>query len=84
MTLSLAAKTLKSVHTPYFTLHINQADEKIIIWMELHTNSLTTKQIPETYPILKQLLPNILKHRCFNNLKQPFFQEVVQTEVELF
>ncbi len=67
--------------TPYFSLKIAQKTLHSAIFMQLHTAVVTTRELPQTFGILKRNLPRVLKTECFNSRNLPFSVEVRNTEV---
>jgi hypothetical protein len=51
------------------------------ITMSLNTNFYHTDHLPNTYSILKNTLPSVLKTQCFNDSDLPFDSEVKNTEI---
>lgn len=49
--------------------------------MRLNISSTGTRSFPQTYKILKKLLPAIYKHKCLNGEELPFEEEVLDTEI---
>jgi hypothetical protein len=65
----------------FFTLNLAQLDNSLDITMHMKVTLFKTNQLPATYYILKNLLPGIFKHKCFNYGKHSFAKEVVNTEL---
>jgi hypothetical protein len=64
-----------------FSLEITQKTSKTYITMYVKTPTVNTYAIPQTYTILANTLPSILRSTCFNDAQLPFFQEVLHTEI---
>ncbi len=73
--------SVKYLLSPYFSLNLNQQIDQVVIKMEVLTSVMNTAELPETYHILRQLLPRVLKTRCFNPGNLSFSKEVKQTEI---
>lgn len=67
--------------TGFFSLSIKQNKTTTHIIMNLYTLTVNTKDLPATYPTLKEILPTILHSQCFNEEKLPFSTEVRHTEL---
>jgi len=65
----------------YFKLFIKRSKTRTLIHMQVLTGVVNTRDIPSTYNILARFLPGILKSKCFNDEKIPFFEEVRETEI---
>lgn len=81
----LTASYISSIH-PFefenqFGLTIQHSDESTKIIMRLYTPFVNTKYIPQTYSVLKNQLPSILRSTCFNEYELPFHEEVKHTEI---
>lgn len=63
--------SLTIIHTRYATT----------MTMFLRTAIINTREIPYTFPVLKENLPSILIAQCFNDDNIPFAQEVKSTEI---
>jgi hypothetical protein len=84
--MSILTARFKHVHKEYyssdvFSLDIEQSQSHSNITMYLQTPTVNTYAIGETYHILEQTLPSILRATCFNDDKLPFSTEVLQTEI---
>lgn len=76
------ARIIRNYHrNDFFALRVDQNEIKTNILMELFSAPITTKNIPQTSPILKKYLPTILKSKCFNQNNYPFSKEVRNTEI---
>lgn len=64
-----------------FTLNISHLSRQTRLTMILKTHIVNTRDIPETYGILKVFLPTVLKSQCFNELGFSFRREVRSTEI---
>lgn len=69
------------ITTDYFSLTIQQESLATQIVMRLNLPIVNTREIPQTYSILKDVLPSVLRSECFNDENLPFRQEVRQTEI---
>lgn len=69
-----------SIRTEYFSLTIKQLLRKTCIIMSAK-EVLNTKDLPQTYTILKTLLPQVMDSVCFNDTDTPFSIEVRNTEI---
>jgi hypothetical protein len=49
--------------------------------MNLQHQIINTREIPETISILKQTLPSVLQSTCYNENNNPFYKEVLETEI---
>lgn len=67
--------------TKLFSATIEHYLENIAITLVVNCNALTTGKLPKTTKILKKRLPSVLKSKCFNEAKLPFYQEVKNTEI---
>lgn len=70
-----------SFHSDYYTLALRQNFPTIAITMRSLTPYINTRQLPDTYGLLKQQLPSIFKTKCYNYSKWSFAKEVKATEV---
>jgi hypothetical protein len=50
-----------------FTLHVKQTKKQSKIIMQLNGGTVNTKELPQTFPILKKILPSVLKSTCYND-----------------
>lgn len=64
----------------YF-MSLKKEDDNISITLLMDSDLLTTKSLPETYNLLLQHFPKVLKTKCFNDLNIPFHEEVKNTEI---
>src|SRR5579871_6993452 len=64
-----------------FSLRVMHKADHTLLVMKAFTKYVTTKEIPQTYHILKQELPHVLSSRCFNDQQLPFSEEVKATEL---
>lgn len=55
----------------------NQSD----IVMQLFSEHVTTKTLPQTLQLLKEVAPSVLRTKCHNDLHLPFHKEVQDTEI---
>jgi len=62
------------------SVDINQDSAKCIMEI-LNSRFYSTKNFPQTLDILKQSLPQIFYHQCFNDKKLSFLEEAKNTEV---
>ncbi len=67
--------------TDYFSSHVRHTKTKTLIIMRVFTKDVHTGKMLYTLPLLKQLLPTILKSTCFNEGNIPFKVEVMRTEL---
>ncbi len=65
----------------FFTLSIEEKKTRIYMTMSVNPRLVTTKYIPCVRKTLEQKIPGIFSTKCFNYKKQPFFKEVVNTEL---
>ncbi len=65
----------------FFTLLISQETTQTLILMQLHTQVVNTRYIPDTHRILQQQCPSVLKTKCYNDRNLPFHKEVRATEI---
>lgn len=65
----------------FFDLTIDQGNKATNIVMKMLAPVINTKDIPQTYFMLKKYLPKILKSKCFNQDNRPFDIEVRSTEI---
>lgn len=64
-----------------FSLAVQHKSNHTLLTMKAFTKYVTTREIPQTYEILKKHLPRVLHTRCFNDQKLPFSEEVKATEL---
>ena len=64
-----------------FSLTIQHNADNTVMTMKLFTQQINTKDIPATYQILINTLPQVLESKCFNDEDLPFSQEVKATEI---
>lgn len=65
----------------YYSVSLSFSEQETRIILKLNIYQVTTRSFPQTYLILKKLLPAIFAHRCFNGKKLPFSEEVKKTEL---
>lgn len=75
-----------SLYTKYhssdhFSLAVRQTKSETKIIMRLSHETVNTRQIPQTFSILKKALPSVLKSTCYNDENYPFHKEVLRTEI---
>ena len=51
------------------------------IVMQMLGTTVTTRDLPQTYDLLKHQFPAVLSTKCFNEAHLPFYQEVRNTEI---
>lgn len=49
--------------------------------MKMLIDILYTSELPQTFSILEQSIPSILRATCYNYAKIPFYEEVKRTEI---
>lgn len=64
-----------------FTLKVERNKNNIKIKMFLKTPYLKTNNLPNTFDILKERLPSVLKNKCVNENNISFSEEVKNTEI---
>lgn len=64
-----------------YSFSVIHSHHNSIISMQVHSGIYSTAVLPRTFEILEELLPSIFKSDCFNDLQQPFSQEVKKTEI---
>ena len=64
-----------------YNLAVKHLSNQTFIKMSLATPYFHTADLPSTYDILKNNLPNVLKTECFNDSGLPFDEEVKNTEI---
>ncbi len=65
----------------FFSLSIEEKIGQIQIVMSVNSNCVTTTNIPCVRDSLKTKIPGIFSTKCFNYKKQPFYEEVANTEL---
>lgn len=71
-----------SLLSDFFSLEITQSPQNINIKMQFfNPDYYSTKNHPQTIPLLYQHLPQIFQHKCFNDKKYSFLTEVKNTEI---
>lgn len=63
------------------SLSITHRKEHTDILMQLFSEHVTTKTLPQTLSYLKKLAPSVLRTTCHNDLHLPFRKEVTDTEI---
>lgn len=58
----------------------NRSQTKIIMTLT-QGQSINTRELPQTYQLLKTHLPSILKSTCYNENNYSFAKEVLRTEI---
>lgn len=64
-----------------YQLAVKNSNRGTSIKMSLYTNYYHTNSLPKTNTILEDILPQVLKTQCFNELNLPFDSEVRNTEI---
>ena len=64
----------------FFSLDIKNSPISTMIVMQTFSG-LYTSHYPNTFKLLRDELPSVLKSECFNKQKKPFFEEVKDTEI---
>lgn len=75
-----------NIYTAYhtseaFLLSVKQNKRQTKIIMNMQDDIVNTFDLPYTLAILKSLLPSVLQSTCFNEDNNPFYEEVLHTEV---
>lgn len=70
-----------SYTSPLFSLSLQREEKLMYMKMQIHSETITTKSLPHTLSILKEVCPRVLKTQCFNNDNLPFYKEVQNTEI---
>jgi hypothetical protein len=71
---------LTATYTHFF-LAIEHCKTHTNIEMQLLKQIVNTRDLPDTYAVLKRMLPTVLQSQCFNDQKIPFSREVKSTEL---
>lgn len=64
-----------------FSLALHQDSKRTQITMRLFTFVVNTGYVPDTYRVLQEYLPTVLRAKCFNQGNLPFKEEVRKTEI---
>jgi hypothetical protein len=64
-----------------FHLLVCQDISRLTIIMQLLTQAVNTRHIPNTVSLLQEYCPSVLKTTCFNEYNIPFRREVKATEI---
>ncbi len=77
---------LQKINSPLFDyghykLYVRTDYNQTSITMFLQTPFYHTKSVPNTHEILNNILPQVLKNKCFNDSNLPFKEEVKNTEI---
>lgn len=67
--------------TPYFFLNVHQLHRQTDMLMDLKIPEVNTIDVPATFGILNEALPNVLRSKCFNEENLSFKEEVKRTEI---
>lgn len=67
--------------SPLFNLTVKCYPKGLAIRMEMGVPVLNTSLIPQTSRILNKQLPDISRHKCYNQKKLPFLKEAENTEI---
>lgn len=75
-----------TIYTQYhssenFSLSIKRREKDTKLIMKMQGAIINTRELPQTYGILKKLLPSVLQSTCYNDDNIPFRKEVMQTEI---
>ena len=70
-----------SYTSPFFSLTLQREENTMYMKMQTHSDLITTRNLPHTVQILKEVCPRVLKTQCFNNKNLPFYKEVENTEI---
>lgn len=78
----MQAKTVPITYqSQFFNLSLKHRIQTLRISMFCSTPHLTTRSLPKTVKILKELVPTVLLTECFNSENLPFAKEVKNTEI---
>ena len=70
-----------SFHSKFFSLAIHPCRPHVTLVMRLNVGIVSTDELPETFPLLKTLLPRVFETQCFNYDRLPFIVEAKHTEI---
>lgn len=79
--------TFPTTYLPYrspshlFSLAVKHTKTRTYIVMQVMTDAVNTRDIPQTLDVLADNLPSIFESRCFNDDQLPFSVEVLSTEI---
>lgn len=65
----------------YFSIELIDCSKTALLKMEMTQPYFNSFSFPQTIVILRQFLPQIFTHLCFNTKDLPFYQEACQTEL---
>lgn len=65
----------------HYTLFLTQHPEALELCLQVINTPLTTYGLPHITPLLRELIPSVLRSQCFNDQGLPFRKEVYATEV---
>jgi hypothetical protein len=72
----------RNYHTSeLYHLSIKQSDTNTKIIMKVLQGTVNTRELPHTFPLLKKMLPSVLRSTCYNENDDPFYREVQHTEI---